>query len=198
MARNETRHNIIDHAAMRGEINDRFDGLIARAPQFHEIVFFFGMGIENEDGFVIQPWTGRSLTQMVEHRWPHLAQAVWDFTQIRLTASMFDPFERFLVVLMHSTAITVAPPRPTIVVEWTFQLRWSCASFLQTQIALQSLPFVDILVMVPKFEFQGMETQDLLFSVQLQTGDVLEVAFRDRPRLGIAETQPVRRTPHLP
>lgn len=68
----EQRHNIIDHAVTRGEINDRLDVLLVGFPQFHEIVFFFGMGIENEDGFAIQPWTGRPLTQMVEQRWPFL------------------------------------------------------------------------------------------------------------------------------
>lgn len=68
----EQRRNIIDHAVTRGEINDRLDVLLVGFPQFHEIVFFFGMGIENEDGFAIQPWTGRPLTQMVEQRWPFL------------------------------------------------------------------------------------------------------------------------------
>ena len=62
---------------------------------------------------------------------------------------MFDPFERFLIVLVHHTAITVAPTHPTIVVEWIFQLRWSCASFLQTRVVPQLLPFADILVIVP-------------------------------------------------
>ena len=129
----EERQEIVDRALFHAEMDDHFDALVTHMAHLAQVVLFLADGREAMHGFVIQNWHGQSFVNMVERRWEHLRGLHWDFIMLRLMPSMFDYHGRMVILTIPPAVLLEQDAYPAVVIEWTFQLRWACASFFEAR-----------------------------------------------------------------
>ena len=181
----EERQELFDRALFHAEMDDHFDALVAHMAHLAQVVLFLADGQEAMHGFVIQNWHGQSFVNMVEHRWEHLRGLQWDFIMLRLMPSMFDFHGRMIMLIIPPAVLLEQAAYPAVVIEWTFQLRWACASFFEaravplllTRNELLSYFLVEIpAVLDVSVQVNGIR-QPVYGRMHLRAGDSIHVVF---------------------